>query len=78
MAVRLDTLKARLEQYIECESTILGGAQEYSIGTRRLTRANLKEIADMIRYLEREVANEQAITSRKGRNPTIGIIPRDF
>jgi hypothetical protein len=78
MTVRLDTLKARLAQYIECETTILGGAQEYSIGSRRLTRANLKEIADMIQYLEREVANEESKTAGKGRNRVFGVIPRDF
>jgi hypothetical protein len=78
MSVRLDTLRTRLEQYIECESTILGGAQEYSIGSRRMTRANLKEISDMIRYLEREVANEESKAAGKGRNRTFGVIPRDF
>jgi hypothetical protein len=78
MSVRLDTLRTRLEQYIECELAILGSAQEYTIAGRKLTRANLKEIADMIRYLEREVANEESKTAGKGRNRTFGVIPRDF
>lgn len=75
---RLTDLQTRLKQYIACEAAILDGAQDYSIGTRRLTRANLKDISEMIRYLEREVANETARQSGGGRNRTIGIIPRDF
>jgi hypothetical protein len=68
-------LRSRLQQYYDCEAAILSGAQEYSIGTRRLRRADLKEIRDMIRYLEREVANEE---SGRGRNRIIGVIPRDL
>lgn len=78
MAARLDSLKARLDQYIECESSILGGAQEYYIGTRKLVRADLKEVSDMIRYLEREVSREETKAAGKGRIGTYGIIPRDF
>jgi hypothetical protein len=48
MSVRLESLQTRLDQYILCETAITTGAQEYAIGTRRLTRANLKEISDMI------------------------------
>lgn len=75
---RLETLQSRLQQYIDCEEAILSGAQEYTIGSRRLLRANLKEIADMIRYLEREVTNETSRQSDGGRNRMAGIIPRDF
>lgn len=77
MATRLETLQERLQLYLTCESAILGGAQEYAIGSRRLTRADLTEIADMIRYLEREIATEQAKTSGSGRNRVFGVIPRD-
>jgi hypothetical protein len=78
MATRLETLRVRLEQYMKCEAAILGGAQEYRIGTRGLTRANLKEIADMIQYLEKEIAAEEAKCAGRGRNRMFGIIPRDF
>lgn len=78
MSTRLDTLQMRLQQYLECETAILTGAQEYWIGSRRLTRADLKQISDTIRYLENEVAAETARASGGGRNRTIGIIPRDF
>lgn len=75
---RLDTLQSRLQQYTDCEAAILSGAQEYSIGSRRLMRADLKEIADMMRYLEQEVANEKSRQAGGGRNRVIGVIPRDF
>lgn len=75
---RLDDLQTRLQQYISSEAAILSGAQEYAIGTRRLTRANLKEIAEMIRYLEKEIATETAKASGQGRNRVFGVIPRDF
>lgn len=75
---RLETLRSRLQQYINCEAAILSGAQDYSIGSRRLTRANLAEISKMIKYLENEIAIEEAKAAGKRRNRVIGVIPRDF
>jgi hypothetical protein len=75
---RLDQLKQRLQQYIDCEAKIIAGAQEYMIGPRRLTRADLREIADMIKYLEKEIAIEQSKAAGGGRNRVFGITPRDF
>ena len=75
---RLTDLQTRLQQYSSCETAILDGAQSYGVGSRSLTRANLKEIADMIRYLEQEITAEQAKASGKRRNWSGGIIPRDF
>jgi hypothetical protein len=75
---RLQTLESRLAQYLNCEAAILSGSQEYTIGSRRLTRADLNEISDMIKYLEKEIAVEQAKVFGKGRNKVFGIIPRDF
>lgn len=78
MTNRLEMLRSRLQQYLACEAAILSGAQEYSIGTRRLTRANLSEISEMIQYLEREIANEEAKAAGAGRNKVFGVIPRDI
>lgn len=78
MTTRLETLHVRLQQYMACEAAILGGAQEYRIGTRGLTRANLEEIADMIKYLENEIAAEESAAAGRGRNRMFGVIPRDF
>ncbi|WP_110933821.1 hypothetical protein [Paenibacillus bouchesdurhonensis] len=78
MSSRLSELKIRYSQYIACEAAILSGAQSYSISGKNLTRANLSEIARMIKYLEKEIAAEEAVSQGKGRNKTFGIIPRDF
>ncbi|WP_430146019.1 DUF6148 family protein [Paenibacillus cisolokensis] len=75
---RLEILRTRLQQYIDCEVAILSGAQSYSIGSRSLSRANLSEISDMIRYLEKEIALEEAKANGRGRNKVVGVIPRDF
>lgn len=75
---RLDMLKSRLKNYRDCEEAILTGAQSYQIGKRELTRANLSEIANMIKYLEDEISMEEAKTSGKKRNATLGIVPRDI
>jgi hypothetical protein len=78
MAMRLDTLKSRLNSYIEAELAIIGGAQSYAVGTRNLTRANLKEVSEMIKYLEKEIAIEESKINGGGRNRVFGVIPRDF
>lgn len=45
---------------------------------RNLTRANLPEISQMIKYLEKEIAAEEAKSHGRGRNRVIGVIPRDL
>jgi hypothetical protein len=76
--IRSEALKTRLQQYLDCETAILSGAQSYAIGSRNLTRANLREIAAMIRYLEAEIAKEEAAAAGRGRNACAGVIPRDL
>lgn len=78
MVTALERYKKRLEQYYEAEEAILSGAQSYKVGSRSLTRANLNEIADMIKYLENRVAAEQSASNGKGRNKVTGVVPRDF
>ena len=75
---RLQMYRSRLEAYYAAEMAILEGAQSYKIGSRNLTRANLAEISDMIKYLEQRVAAEESAEKGKGRNKVTGIIPRDF
>lgn len=75
---RLELLRIRLAAYIQGEAAILSGAQSYTIAGRSMTRANLSEITDQIRYLEKEVAAEEAKCLGKGRNKVFGIIPRDI
>ena len=78
MSVRLDTLNSRYQQYIDCEASILGGAQEYTIDRRRYQRADLTEVAEMIKYLEEEIAKQTRIDAGKGSRRMYGVIPRDI
>ena len=78
MATRLEALQSRLAAYLACEEAILGGAQSYGLGTRNLTRANLQEIAEMVKYLEKEIAIEESKAAGRGRNAVFGVVPRDF
>lgn len=77
-SIRLETLNSRLALYLEAEKAIIDGAQSYTISGKNLTRADLGKIADMIRYLEKEIAVETSKVSGKGRNRVLGVIPRDF
>lgn len=45
----------RLTLYLEAESTILSGAQSYTIGNRTLTRPDLKYIQSEISNLEKKI-----------------------
>jgi hypothetical protein len=72
---RLERLKNILENYYDCETQILTGAQEYSIGSRRLRRADLPEVRRIIVDLEREIS---MLENKRARIQTFGIIPRDL
>ena len=71
---KLQRYTKRLDAYYNAETAILEGAQSYSVGSRNLTRANLKDIEEMIEYLEKAISTEKA----KGRNKVFSIIPRDL
>jgi hypothetical protein len=71
-------LKERLQLYYAAERAILEGSQSYQIGSRQITRATIFRVQDEIKYLEKEVAIEEAKAAGRGRNRTVGIIPRDF
>ena len=68
----------RLDMYLAAEEAILGGAQSYTIGSRSLSRADLGEIAEMIKTLEDRVAQDEAAIAGKGRRKSVGVYPRDW
>ncbi len=75
---RLEDLQERLAQYRAAERAILDGAQSYQIGSRRLDRAQLYKVTEMIEYLEKQIAAEQRKAAGHGGIRTIGVIPRDI
>ena len=73
MTDRLALLRQRLDAYVKAEMAILDGAQEYSVGSRRLRRADLPEIRAAIKELEREIA----LAGPNRRIRQVGIVPLD-
>ncbi len=49
-------IQERLSLYMAAEKAVLEGSQEYQIGKRRVTRANLAEIRAEISNLEARLA----------------------
>lgn len=74
---RLNHAKDRLNAYYEAEIKVLAG-QSYRMGSRSLTRADLKEIREAIASLENLVDELEAQAIGKGRRKVYGVIPRDM
>jgi hypothetical protein len=63
---RLDSTKRRLDLYYAAENAVLSG-QEYSIGSRRLKRADLNEIRSTISQLENKCDELQTQIDNNGK-----------
>ncbi len=70
---QLERTKKRLELYYKAEEAILSG-QEYTIGTKRLKRADLADVQSMIATLEKEVKTLKS----SGKNKALRGIPLDI
>ncbi len=77
MGITLKEAQQRLEMWLNAESEI-ATSQSYTIGTRSLTRANLKEVRDQIKFWQNKVAELERMESRNGRNRAYRAIPRDL
>lgn len=77
MGITLKEAQQHLEMWLNAESEI-ATSQSYTIGTRSLTRANLKEVRDQIKFWQNKVAELERTESRKGRNRAYRAIPRDL
>lgn len=70
--------KQHLEAWLEADIKVSQG-QSYSLGSRTLTRANLKEIAERIKYWQSVLYKIQAKKKGKSsRRRAFGVIPRDL
>ena len=69
---KLEIKKARLKLYLKAEIAILSG-QSYEIEGLKLTRANLKDVQDMIMRLENDVAK----LSGEKRTRIKFVVPKD-
>lgn len=64
--ITLEIAEARLADYLAAEASVLQG-QSYTIfGSRQMTRANLGEIREGIKYWNDEITT---LSARKARTP---------
>ncbi len=71
---RIQLKKERLHEYYKAESKILN-SQSYTLGSKTLTRADLKEVQKMIEKLENEIASLETYGNKKRR--VRRVIPMD-
>nr|DAR68256.1 MAG TPA: head to tail adaptor [Caudoviricetes sp.]DAW23454.1 MAG TPA: head to tail adaptor [Caudoviricetes sp.] len=69
----LERARRRLELYYKAEEAILTG-QEYTIGSKKLRRADLSDVQAMISKLEKDV---KALNSG-GKNRAVRAVPLDI
>lgn len=72
--ITLQEAKTHLATWLAAELE-LATSQSYTIGTRSLTRANLAEVREQVKYWEKKV---RQLESGKGRNRVYRCVPRDF
>lgn len=77
MGITLKQAQQHLEMWLNAEEEI-ATSQSYTIGTRTLTRANLKEVRDQIKFWQGKVDDLEKAAAGKGRNRTYRAIPRDL
>lgn len=74
---RLLNVQERLKAYYSAELAVLSG-QEYSIGSRKLVRADLSEIRKSISDLENLVDELKSIENGTGKRRSYRITLRDI
>jgi len=65
--------KEHLQAWLEADLALATG-KEYTIGNRRLTRANVQEVKDRINFWRNEVARLE----NRPRRRAYRVIPRDI
>ncbi|PWK16072.1 DUF6148 family protein [Tumebacillus permanentifrigoris] len=73
MAWDLTTAKSHLNAWLTAELQVSSG-QSYTIGSRSLTRANLSEISERIKFWQNEV--KKLSNGRRGAR-VMRVVPRD-
>ena len=67
----------KLQTWLDAEEAVAAG-QSYQIGTRMLTRADLKQIREQMEYWAGKLAKAEAEEKCGGRNRTYRFVPRDL
>ena len=66
----------KLNTWLAAEEAVATG-QSYTVGSRNLTRASLKQIREQIEYWAGKLAEAEAAEQRGGRNRIFQFVPRD-
>lgn len=69
--------QTKLQTWLDAEEAVATG-QSYQIGTRMLTRADLKQIREQMEYWAGKLAEAEAEEKCGGRNRTYRFVPRDL
>lgn len=75
--ITLEIAQKHLDAWLEAELACTTN-QSYTIGSRTLTRADLAEIRNTIKYWADMVARMEAAKKYGGRNRVKRIMPRDL
>jgi hypothetical protein len=73
----LETARRHYYAWLEAELE-LTSHQSYTIGSRTLTKANLKDVREQIQFWQNEIAKLENQAERKGRNRIVRAVPRDL
>ena len=68
--------KQKLNTWLAAEEAVATG-QSYTMGSRNLTRASLKQIREQIEFWSSKLAMAEAEEKRGGRNRIYQLIPKD-
>lgn len=71
-----EVCRRKLETWMEAEECIATG-QSYQIGTRMLTRADLKQVREEMEYWANQLARAENSERAGGRNRVYRFVPRD-
>lgn len=74
---RLEIARKHLEAWLAAELEVTTH-QSYTIGSRSLTKADLSEIGERIKYWTNEVSRLENLEARGGRNRVFRVVPRDL
>lgn len=76
-AARLETARKHLDAWLTAELEVTTN-QSYTIGSRSLTKANLSQIREQIKFWQSEVARLENIQKHHGRSRVMRAVPRDL
>jgi hypothetical protein len=82
ITVKLNMKRERLQMYLEREKYMLSpdAVQSYGIGSRNLQRysTDLDDLQAMIKRLEDEIAELEALADGRRPRRSVGVVPRDW